>query len=93
MDPVLRTKPREHWLAELTKVGVPNSPVNSVVDLSQSEQLKAMDIVRTLPGSNAKVIGLPIQFNGERPHPYRDSPKVGEHNDEVFGALKADAAE
>jgi formyl-CoA transferase len=52
-----------------------------------------MDILRTLPGSNAKVVGLPIQFNGERPHPYRDSPKVGEHNDEVFGALKADAAE
>lgn len=93
MDPVLREKPREYWLAELTKIGVPNSPVNSVVDLSQSEQLKAMDILRTLPGSNAKVVGLPIQFNGERPHPYRDSPKVGEHNDEVFGALKADAAE
>ena len=37
--------------------------------------------------------GLPIQFNGERPHPYRDSPKVGEHNDEVFGTLKANAAE
>jgi formyl-CoA transferase len=93
MEPVLREKPREYWLTELTKIGVPNSPVNSVVDLSQSEQLKAMDILRTLPGSNAKVVGLPIQFNGERPHPYRDSPKVGEHNDEVFGALKADAAE
>lgn len=93
IEPVLREKPREHWLAAFTKVGVPNSPVNSIPELSTSEQLKAMDIMRTLPGSNAKIVGLPIQFNGERPHPYRDSPKVGEHNDEVFGALKANAAE
>ena len=93
IEPVLRGKPREYWLTEFTKAGVPNSPVNSIPDLSRSEQLKAMDIMRTLPGCNAKIVGLPIQFNGERPHPYRDSPKVGEHNDEVFGALKADAAE
>ena len=93
IEPVLRQKPRDHWLAELTRAGVPNSPVNSIPDLARSEQLAAVDILRTLPGCNAKVVGLPIQFNGERPHPYRDSPKVGEHNDEVFGALKADAAE
>ena len=93
IEPVLRQKPRDHWLAELTKAGVPTSPVNSIPDLARSEQLAAVDILRTLPGCNAKVVGLPIQFNGERPHPYRDSPKVGEHNDEVFGALKADAAE
>jgi len=93
IEPVLRLKPRDHWLAELTKAGVPNSPVNSIPDLAQSEQLAAVDILRTLPGSNARIVGLPIQFNGERPHPYRDSPKVGEHNEEVFGPLKADAAE
>ena len=52
-----------------------------------------MDLMRTLPGNDVKIVGLPIQFNGERPHPYRDSPKVGEHNDEVFGTLKANAAE
>ena len=93
IEPVLRQKPRGHWLAELTKAGVPNSPVNSIPDLAQSEQLAAVDILRTLPGCNARIVGLPIQFNGERPHPYRDSPKVGEHNEEVFGPRKADAAE
>jgi len=93
IEPVLRQKTRDYWMAELTKAGVPNSPVNSIPDLAQSEQLKAIDILRALPGCNATVVGLPIQFNGERPHPYRDSPKTGEHNDEVFRALKADAAE
>lgn len=91
--PVMKTKPRAYWLAEFSKVGVPNSPVNDIPDLSKSDQLRDMDMLRTLPGSGAKIVGLPIQFNGQRPHPYRGSPKVGEHNDEVFGALKADAAE
>jgi formyl-CoA transferase len=93
MEVVLKARPRAHWIDALGKAGVPNSPVNSIPELSASEQLRAMDVLRTLPGCNAKIVGLPIQFNGERPHPYRDSPKIGEHNDEVFGALKAKAAE
>jgi crotonobetainyl-CoA:carnitine CoA-transferase CaiB-like acyl-CoA transferase len=84
---------RAHWLAALGKVGVPACEVNDIPELSQAEQLAAMDLLRTLPGSNAKIVGLPIQFNGERPHPYRDSPAIGQHNDEVFGALKSNAAE
>jgi crotonobetainyl-CoA:carnitine CoA-transferase CaiB-like acyl-CoA transferase len=93
MEVELRKRTRAEWLRDLGKVGVPACEVNDIPELSESEQLAAMDMMRTLPGSNAKIVGLPIQFDGKRPHPYRDSPKVGEHNDEVFGALKANAAE
>jgi formyl-CoA transferase len=93
MEVELRKRTRAEWLRDLGKVGVPASEVNDIPELSKSEQLAAMDMMRTLPGSNAKIVGLPIQLDGKRPHPYRDSPKVGEHNDEVFGALKANAAE
>jgi formyl-CoA transferase len=85
MQPVLRTKPRDHWLAALSEVGVPASPVNDIAELAQSEQLAAMDLFRTLPGSGTRVVGLPISFDRERPHPQSDSPKLGEHNAEVFG--------
>lgn len=89
----LRKRTRAEWLAALNKVGVPACEVNDIPELSRAEQLAAMDLMRTLPGSNAKIVGLPIQFNGVRPHPYRDSPAIGQHNDEVFGALKSNAAE
>jgi formyl-CoA transferase len=82
---VVRAQTREHWIAALGKVGVPVAPVNNVAELAQSEQLAAMDMKRTLPGSNLAVIGLPLNFDGQRPHPHSDSPRLGQHNDEVFG--------
>jgi crotonobetainyl-CoA:carnitine CoA-transferase CaiB-like acyl-CoA transferase len=85
MSVVLRTKPRAEWISAFEAVGVPCSPVNTIVELSQTEQFKAVDLVRTLPGSDLPVIGLPISFDGQRPHPHSGAPKLGEHNDELLG--------
>jgi len=85
MSVVLRTKSRAEWIAAFEAVGVPCSPVNTIVELSQTEQFKAADLVRTLPSSGLPVIGLPISFDGQRPHPHSGAPKLGEHNDEVLG--------
>ena len=82
---VVKTKTRDEWLAALGAVGVPIAPVNNIAQLAESEQLAAMDMTRTLPGSGLKVMGLPMNFDGKRPHPRSDSPKLGEHNKEVFG--------
>jgi crotonobetainyl-CoA:carnitine CoA-transferase CaiB-like acyl-CoA transferase len=41
--------------------------------------------MRTLPGSELKVVGLPITFDRQRPCPRSDSPKLGQHNQAVFG--------
>ena len=84
MEPLLLTQSRDAWMAALTKAGVPCAPVNDIADLVATPQLAAMDMMRKLPGSNLDVVGLPLTFNRERPHPYRDSPKLGEHNDEVL---------
>jgi formyl-CoA transferase len=59
--------------------------VNDIAGLAQSEQLRAVDLMRTLPGSGMQVVGLPISFDCQRPHPHRDSPRLGEHNEELFG--------
>ena len=82
---VVKTQPREYWMAALGKVGVPVAPVNNIAELAESEQLAAMDMKRTLPGSNLAVMGLPLNFDGQRPHPHSDSPKLGQHNDEILG--------
>jgi formyl-CoA transferase len=91
MEPVLRAQPRDHWMAALEKVGVPCAPVNNIAELSETEQLRAVDLLRTLPRSGLKVVGLPISFDKERPHPQGDSPRLGEHNAELFAALPAAA--
>jgi formyl-CoA transferase len=93
MKPVLKTRGRAEWMAGLEKAGVPCSPVNDIPELSQSEQLKAADLLRNLPGTELNVVGLPIVFDGVRPYPRSDAPKLGQHNDEVLSERRATAAE
>lgn len=85
MQPVLLTKTRQEWMGIIGEAGVPCAPVNNIAELSESEQLHAMDMLRTLPGTDLKVVGLPISFDRQRPHPRTDSPKLGQHNAEVLG--------
>ncbi|TXL73919.1 CoA transferase [Vineibacter terrae] len=88
MQDVLRTRRRDDWIAALEKAGVPCAPVNDIADLARSEQMQAVDLMRTLPGSGMKVVGLPISFDRQRPHPRSDSPRLGEHNAEVLGKIE-----
>jgi crotonobetainyl-CoA:carnitine CoA-transferase CaiB-like acyl-CoA transferase len=85
MQPVLLTKSRQEWMGIIGEAGVPCAPVNDIAELAETEQLQAMDMMRTLPGSDLRIVGLPLSFDRERPHPQGDSPKLGEHNQEVFG--------
>ena len=88
MQPVLLTRPRQDWLGILGEAGVPAAPVNDIAELAESEQLHAIDMLRTLPGSDLRITGLPISFDRQRPHPRSDSPKLGEHNAEIFDRLE-----
>ena len=88
MIPVLKTKPRAEWITLFEKAGVPSQPVNTIAELQETEQFKSNDILRTLPGSDLPVVGLPISFDGKRPHPHSGAPKLGEHNDDVFKASR-----
>jgi crotonobetainyl-CoA:carnitine CoA-transferase CaiB-like acyl-CoA transferase len=86
MQPVLLQKSRRDWLGIIGEAGVPVAPVNDIAELAATEQLQAMDMLRTLPGSDLRVIGLPLSFDKQRPHPRADSPKLGQHNTEILGA-------
>ena len=85
MQPVLSQKTRQEWMGIIGEAGVPCAPVNDIAELAESDQLQAMDMMRTLPGSGLKIAGLPISFDRQRPHPASDSPKLGEHNAEILG--------
>lgn len=85
IEPLLKAKPRAHWIAAFGKAGVPCSPINDIAELAETEQLAAMDLMRTLPESGMKVVGLPISFDRERPHPRSDSPALGSHTGQGFG--------
>jgi crotonobetainyl-CoA:carnitine CoA-transferase CaiB-like acyl-CoA transferase len=84
MQPVLLTRSRQDWLGILGEAGVPAAPVNDIASLAESDQLQAMDMLRTLPDSDVRVTGLPISFDRQRPHPRRAAPKLGEHAADIL---------
>jgi crotonobetainyl-CoA:carnitine CoA-transferase CaiB-like acyl-CoA transferase len=84
MQPVLLTRGRQDWMGIIGEAGVPCAPVNDIAELADTEQLRAMDMMRTLPESGLRVVGLPITFDRHRPHPQGRAPRLGEHNAAVF---------
>src|SRR6201996_1795897 len=58
------TRARQDWMGIIGEAGVPCAPVNDIAELAETEQLQAMDMMRMLPGSDLKIVGLPINFDG-----------------------------
>jgi crotonobetainyl-CoA:carnitine CoA-transferase CaiB-like acyl-CoA transferase len=85
IGPVLRAQTREHWMEALTRAGVPCAPVNDLAELAETPQLAAMDLLRTLPGTDLRVVGVPISFDRERPAPRTVAPSLGQDNAEILG--------
>ncbi len=85
----MRKKTRGEWVVALEKAGVPCAPVNDIGELAATEQFAASELMQELPrrpgeAAAAKVVGLPICFDHERPRSTRSAPKLGEHTDEVL---------
>ena len=83
--PVLRQQTRDHWMEAFTSAGVPCAPVNDIAELAATPQLAAVDLLRQVPGSDLRVVGLPISFNGERPQPRAAAPTLGQDNGDILG--------
>ena len=83
--PVLLAKGREHWMAAFTAAGVPCAPVNDLAELAATPQLAAMDLLRQVPGTDLRIVGLPVSFSHERPAPRAAAPSLGQDNADILG--------
>lgn len=84
---ILKTRPRTHWLKVITEAGVPCTAVNTLPEMLAEPQTQAMGMLQSVPNleSDVKLIGLPIQLDGQRPKFRQRAPRLGEHNKEVLG--------
>lgn len=74
---VIRTAPRDHWLARLDEAGVPCAPMLAIDEVLAHPQSKALGMLQPAPDGGMALMGLPLQFDGERP-PYRSrAPDLG----------------
>jgi crotonobetainyl-CoA:carnitine CoA-transferase CaiB-like acyl-CoA transferase len=92
--PMLReitlSKPRNHWLSGLEKLGVPCGPVNDIDQVFADPQVLARGMKTRLKhssGVETPAIGSPIKMSATPPSLRRAPPTCGEHTDEVLEEL------
>jgi crotonobetainyl-CoA:carnitine CoA-transferase CaiB-like acyl-CoA transferase len=90
---IIAGHPAAYWVERLEDAGVPCGPVHDLTDVVEEPQTAALGMIAEVPESGLDLIGLPLSFDGERPPMRRRAPTLGEHNDELRGPVRGDAAE
>jgi len=56
-----------HWMQALTQAGVPVAPVQTVAQVIDHAQTRALGMLQPVPRSDMSFMGLPIRFDRQRP--------------------------
>jgi crotonobetainyl-CoA:carnitine CoA-transferase CaiB-like acyl-CoA transferase len=78
---------RDHWLAELERVGVPAGPINTLDQVYEDPQVQFRQMQRELPHALAGTVPMaasPLRFSGSPVEYRRAPPMLGEHTEEVL---------
>ncbi len=84
LDEIFLQAPTAHWIERLDAVGMPCAPVNDLSQMLSHPQTAALGLLQRVPGTDMDVIGLPLSFDGERPHARTRPPALGEHTAAVL---------
>jgi crotonobetainyl-CoA:carnitine CoA-transferase CaiB-like acyl-CoA transferase len=81
----IRQKPAIDWLDRLEAAGIPAGPINSISQALSDVQAQHRGMVRTIAG--VPQVGSPVRLDGERADAELPPPALGEHTNEILGAL------
>ena len=78
-------KPAIDWLDRLEAAGIAAGPINSISQALSDIQVQHRGMVRTIAG--VPQVGSPVRLHGERADAELPPPALGEHTNEILGAL------
>src|SRR5690606_23799101 len=86
---LLKTRPRDHWLALLAENGVPAGPIYRVDEVANDPALRERGVVYRLEADGRAIpqVGLGIRVDGAEGGIRVAPPRLGEHTDQVLGEL------
>ena len=87
---IMRSRPRQQWLAEFRKARVPSGPINRVDEVSRDEALLERGVIYRTPataGHDVPQVGLAIRIDRQGSQPRLAPPRLGEHTISVLGNL------
>jgi crotonobetainyl-CoA:carnitine CoA-transferase CaiB-like acyl-CoA transferase len=92
IEELIAARTTKEWAAVLDEAGVPNAPMQTIDQVLEHPQTKALGIVQDSPQGDISLVGLPISFDGARPAFRQAPPALGAHTAEILGE-PAQAAE
>lgn len=92
LEPILNaafaTHTREEWLDLFDEFDVPSSPINSIEEALQDEQVRHRRmIIEVPPGSGRRFVDVPIQMRDSLRPDSAAAPLLGEHTRAILGEL------
>jgi crotonobetainyl-CoA:carnitine CoA-transferase CaiB-like acyl-CoA transferase len=88
LEAVLTTQPTDHWLEVLEAVGVACAPVQRLSEVLQSEQVRVLEMIRTLSHPTAgsvPTVRLPVTLSGAETTAHLPPPLLGGNDGGGFG--------
>ena len=89
LETVLKTRPAERWVHELSALGVPTGPVLSVGEVLSEPQIRDRDLLAQY--GDLELLAAPVVKDGARPKADLPPPELGQDNARIYGALGVDA--
>ncbi len=84
IEELIATRTTKEWAAVLDEAGVPNAPMQTIAEVLEHPQTKALGILQRSPQGDITLIGLPISFDGARPAFRRAPPALGADTAEIL---------
>ncbi len=94
LNGITGTRTRPEWLERFSGFDLPYAPLNNVEEAANDPQARHLGMVVPVAGrieGAEEAIRSPFTFDGQRVTESRAAPLVGQHDDEVKGALKRHA--
>ncbi|MCC6887669.1 MAG: CoA transferase [Hyphomicrobiales bacterium] len=90
IEEIIRERTSKEWQDILDAADIPNAPMQTIDQVLEHPQTKALGILQPSPQGDITLLGLPISIDGVRPAFRRAPPVLGAHTAEIFGSELAD---
>jgi crotonobetainyl-CoA:carnitine CoA-transferase CaiB-like acyl-CoA transferase len=88
VEAVVGTRPRSEWISLLEEVGVPCAALQTLDQVMDHPQTKALGMLQQAPDGSVSLLGLPLSFDGTRPPLRKNPPALGEDTHLVIAERK-----